>query len=247
MARVDLDPGFGGDGRVLTVPGASTSGVREVVRTSGGYVYAYGQAGDTRGGHYVRRTVVARYLHDGTPDPAWGAGGRAHGGDVLGGAPSEGGLVVGANLTATVASSSTSGQVVLERFTSDRASRRGLRPRRRRAYTLPDGARARVAGLVRQSTGNLVVAGHVEHGGRRLFAMRLNADGTPRRELRHRRARHRHHGVPDRAQRVGRRGERPVGRGRRVRPDPARRLPPRQRPQRRVRLPPLERRPRPAT
>lgn len=171
-ARVALDPGFSGDGRVTTTVGSGTSGARKLVRTDGGYLYAYGRTRQRD----KDVTVVARYLHDGQLDFQWGSDGLAHGSEVTG---DVGGFVVHRNNAVTVATSRPrTRQVVLERFTPRGDPDLSFGPGGAKVITLPAGE-PYVSGLALQSSGKLIVAGHIlEHGRQELFVMRVSGDGT---------------------------------------------------------------------
>lgn len=76
-ARGELDPTFGGDGRVTTDVGTGEQGVAGLVIQPSGKIVAAGSAGPHEyGDPTVWRFVLTRYRANGALDPKWGGDGR---------------------------------------------------------------------------------------------------------------------------------------------------------------------------
>jgi uncharacterized delta-60 repeat protein len=180
-ARVALDPGFQGVGWRSDYVAQYSSGAKQVIRSSGGYVYTYAMANFFVNNQFgPNDTVVNRYLHDGTPDPAWDGNGIAYGSpDLFTLTGQAGGMLLNSdNSVITVGTDGNAGKVILERFDPNGNKVTSAT----KVVKLTNNALPSVAGIVRDSAGRLLVAGEVGYYGSQLqdlFVMRFKADGTP--------------------------------------------------------------------
>ncbi|MEU4273310.1 delta-60 repeat domain-containing protein, partial [Streptomyces sp. NPDC026092] len=170
----DLDPGFGGDGTVLTDAGGEEAGNDVVVQSDGKVVVVGTDAPDSLGNF-----ALVRYLADGSLDSTFGSGGRVST-DIGGFVDNAEAAAVQSDGKIVVAGSSGTGFEECCRFTVARYTATGSLDTTFGdggvAFLSAFGQPASAMDVAVRSDGRIVAAGYT--GG--LFAAaRLLADGTP--------------------------------------------------------------------
>jgi uncharacterized delta-60 repeat protein len=170
-----LDPGFDGDGKVITDSGQSEFGSAVAVQRDSKIVVAGGVSGAGGGLDFL----VARYNADGTLDNTFGGGGlvATHFGEAaeaFGVAIQPGGRIVAAGQTET----NDNFDFAIARYLPDGSLDRSFGGDGR--VTTDFGAADQGFALALQRDGRIVVAGTSDVGGTNAFALaRYNRDGSP--------------------------------------------------------------------
>ncbi|MEU9994740.1 calcium-binding protein [Streptomyces sp. NPDC050848] len=170
----DLDPGFGGDGTVLTDAGGEEVGNDVVVQADGRIVVVGTDAPDSFGNF-----AITRYLADGSPDSTFGDGGRVST-DIGGFTDAAEAVAVQDDGKIIVVGSSATGFEECCTFTVARyTAAGGLDPTFGDggiAFLTAFGQPAAALDVAVRSDGRIVAAGYA---GGRFAAARLLTDGTP--------------------------------------------------------------------
>jgi uncharacterized delta-60 repeat protein len=179
----DLDPGFDGDGKLVTPFGGRTAFVSDLAVQSDGKIVA---VGNVQSLDFSRTDwLVLRYNADGSPDTGFGTGGQV---TTTFGRPSEqaAAVTILANGQILVAGSSgdagSTMRFAVARYNPDGSLDSGFDGDGKAEVAFPESDAASASGLAVQADGKIVLAGIVSFGGTSPasdFALaRLTPDGS---------------------------------------------------------------------